>query len=175
MTFPAYAAAALVLLFGDLNGTPEKRAAQVQMAAQIEIESAWKPEARSRFAAGLAQFTPPTWGDWAPRVGCEGAPETDPECSMLAQYAYMRALLQSKSCRSMHSIAAQWICAWRAYNGGLGYINREVRACATVRGCDPTDPADIERLCTAIRADWACRENLAYAPKIIEAMQRYAR
>ena len=53
------------------------------LAAQIEQESAWNCEARSRYAAGCAQFTQPTWAQYSVEVRptCEGVPPTDPACA----------------------------------------------------------------------------------------------
>jgi len=133
------------------------------IAAQVQVESSWRPDARSRYASGLAQFTAAAWQDWSPRTdpSCAGEQPTDPACAVRAQLQYMGPLL--RACPPAHT-------AWRAYNGGPGWIRRERRACANVPGCDPRQPLHLERMCRAVgRSAAACRENLAY-PRRIEAL-----
>ncbi len=137
-----------------------------QLAAQIQVESAWKPDARSKYAAGLAQFTPATWQDIAPRAdpSCAGKPETDPACSIRSQIVYMRRLLSRY--RSSLTAGDRWAFAWAAYNGGPGWITREKSRCKRKPNCNPSRWwRNVERHC--IRAGWACRENRAYPKKIL--------
>ncbi len=137
-----------------------------QLAAQIQVESAWRPGARSRYAAGLAQFTPATWSDIAPYTepSCVDKPETDPACSVRSQILYMRRLLTRY--RFSATEAEQWAFAWAAYNGGPGWITREKARCNRRPGCSPGRWFDnVERHC--LRANWACRENRAYPRKIL--------
>ncbi len=136
--------------------------------AQVTVESAWRPDARSRWAAGLAQFTPPTWGDIAPLTDppCDGAAETDPACSIRAQIVYMVRLLRRYGDSDRR---ARWAFAQAAYNGGAGWISREKKVCARRLGCDPAGWFDhVERHC--VRAGWACEENRAYPRKIVRAL-----
>lgn len=139
------------------------------LAAQIEVESAWRPEARSEYAAGLAQFTPPTWGDVAPRTrpSCASAEPTDPACSIRAQIHYMAALQ-----RSLAAARTPRLHALSAYNGGLGWVRREMRECAKRRRCDPYDWDDLRLVC--VRSKWACAENKAYPDKVMERVRSYA-
>ena len=138
--------------------------ARVYYISQIWTESAWRPEARSRFAAGLAQFTPPTWGDIAPRTApsCAGVPETDPACSIRAQVVYMRVLR-----RPFVGLDDAWAFAQAGYNGGAGWIRRERRICAALPFCDPRRWwGHVEEQCHPDRADWACEENREYPRRI---------
>lgn len=139
-----------------------------QLRAQITVESAWRPDVCSRFACGLAQFTPATWGDIAPltRPSCADQQETDPACSIRAQIVYMQRLLRRYTDSERRD---QWAFAWAAYNGGAGWISREKRQCRKRPGCDPARwYANVADQC--IRAAWACRENRAYPRKIERAM-----
>ena len=139
-----------------------------QFAAQVQTESAWRPDAHSKYAAGLAQFTPPTWGDIAPATvpSCAGQPEIDPTCSLRAQNLYMLRLLRKFGDSPP---ADKWAFAWASYNGGYGWIRREKYNCKMAVGCDPRRWwGHVARQC--IRADWACKENRAYPDKILRAM-----
>lgn len=137
-------------------------------AAQIEQESAWRPTAASKYAKGLAQFTPPTWGDIAPLTdpSCVDKPETDPACSVRAQLLYMERLK-----RSVAKVDAPRLQAFRAYNGGLGWLRREQRRCAEKPRCNPYSYQDLLDVC--VRADWACRENQEYPGRIAAKEPKY--
>ena len=139
------------------------------LAAQIEVESAWRPHARSKYAAGLAQFTPSTWQDISPATlpSCEGVAVTNPPCSIRAQLVYMRRLEHA-----VRRTEDPLVLAARAYNGGLGWIRREQRLCSTIAGCNPNSAASLDAVC--IRADWACKENLAYPGKILARQPKYS-
>ena len=142
-----------------------------QLAAQVQVESAWRPEARSKYAAGLAQFTPPTWGDVAPATvpSCADQPETDPACSLRAQHLYMRQLMRLFGDSPARD---RWAFTWASYNGGYGWIRREKYRCSLAVGCDPRRWwGHVARHC--IRADWACTENRAYPDKILRAMPAF--
>ena len=139
-----------------------------QMAAQVQVESAWRPEARSKYAAGLAQFTPPTWGDIAPATvpSCSDQTGTDPACSLRAQNLYMSRLL---GLFSDSPAPDRWAFAWASYNGGYGWIRREKYKCKLAVRCDPRRWwGHVAKYC--IRADWACSENRSYPDKILRAM-----
>ena len=73
--------------------------------------------------------------------------------------------------KSVDSYKDRWRFAWAAYNGGPGWINREIRKCKTIAGCNPyVWTGNVESIC--FRAAWACKENRAYPKKIIRAMER---
>ena len=137
-----------------------------QLAAQIDVESNWRPAAQSKYATGRAQFTPPTWRDIAPYTSpsCSGKPETDPACSIRSQIVYMRRLMHRY--RYAATPADQWAFAWAAYNGGPGWIKKENARCRRRPGCSPSRWwGHVAKRC--IRADWACRENWDYPKKIL--------
>ena len=134
--------------------------------AQITQESAWDPNARSKFAAGLSQFTPPTWADISPHTdpSCAGQPETDPACSIRSQIVYDRRLMHRY--RRAATPRDRWAFTLAAYNGGPGWISREKRRCRRAPGCAPARWFHhVERHC--LRAAWACRENRAYPRRIL--------
>ena len=142
-----------------------------QLHAQITVESAWRPNACSIYACGLAQFTLPTWGDIAPLTNpsCAEIDYKDPECSVRSQIVYMKRLLRRYD--DADSFRDRWIFAWAAYNGGPGHISKEKRKCRAIIGCDPGKWEDnVKDICD--RADWACDENRQYPDKIIREMRR---
>ncbi len=161
----------LIAIFERETDRPFAINARQQLAAQISVESAWRPNACSQYACGLAQFTAPTWDDISPytKPSCEGVDYRDPACSIRSQIVYMRRLLYRY--RGSASRTDQWAMAWAAYNGGPGWIDKERRRCRSVAGCDPTQYFQhVQDEC--IRAEWACRENTAYPGKILRAMDR---
>jgi len=135
---------------------------------QVTVESHWRPEARSRFACGLGQFTEATQGDEYPRTNpsCEGVDCTEPSCSVRALISYMDRLRIA-----FRKTLEPWPFAQASYNGGAGWIRREQRKCRETEGCDPRLYFDnVQNQC--IRAEWACRENTKYAEKIIREMRK---
>ena len=133
-------------------------------AAQVHQESLWNQDARSRYAGGLAQFTPPT-ANWlpsvAPQVG-EPAP-FEPEWALHALAAYdlhlWRRIDAATACDRMAMTLS-------AYNGGLGWLNRDKRL-AEASGLDPARWWDHVEAVNAGRAPWAIRENRGYPRRIL--------
>lgn len=145
------------------------------LAAQIDVESRWRPDARSPVGAlGIAQFMPSTAEDMAARHrACAPANPLDPEWSFRCRDRYMRSLLAAiQPLAGGLEECAQWTFALRAYNGGLGWINRD-RRLAQARGLDPDDPAQVASV-NAGRHAAAFRENTEYAPKIHRLAPRYS-
>ena len=144
--------------------------------AMIETESAFKVYAESPFAQGLAQFTPPTRGDWWPRIPeCAGLLDQpfDPRCAILAMHAYMQWLVRRSLAMTQDEESAL-VMARRAYNGGLGWQMREHKLCLATPGCDPDSWRHLLALCQeAGRSEAACRENSHYPVKIARAEKRY--
>lgn len=120
------------------------------MAAQVHQESAWRPDARSPYAHGLAQFTPDT-AEWISGMDAAlaGADTGNPVWSLRALARYNRWLYARVPDR--RNDCAQWTQTLRAYNGGLGWIKKEAAS---------------GKPCEAFRSAANCRENLSY-PKLI--------
>lgn len=136
-------------------------------AAQIRQESNWNPNARSPYAAGLTQFTPGT-SKWIsakyPELseGFFSGPDKrlDWKWSIRAMVRYDH-YLYIKLGESRRHIARQsdlWNLTLRAYNGGLGWIQKELRSCRTM---------DF-RCCRRYRRKSACRENIGYPKAILD-------
>lgn len=138
-------------------------------AAQIHQESAWRPEARSKFAGGLAQFTPDT-ADWISQkyASSLGANQPfNPSWALRALVTYDNYL--------WHAIEAADDCermamTLSAYNGGLGWVRRDA-ALARQAGADPTRWFDSVEHYTR-RADWAKAENRGYPRRILLKLER---
>ena len=133
-----------------------------ELHAQTTVESRWDTQAESPVGAkGAHQFMPATWGDEAPKVGCNEEPPTDGVCSSAAQTNFMRRLL-NRFDGSIQNAAA-------AYNAGAGWILKEQNLCALALDCDPTQYiGHVERFCSkAGRAPWACAQTSKYARSIV--------
>lgn len=107
------------------------------LAAQVHQESLWRPQAKSLYARGLTQFTPDTerWiqQKYGYELGAGGA--LDPAWALRAQSRYMYDLFRQTGGRNeCHAM----LFAAMAYNGGLGWVNRD-RALAQKMGDDPLD------------------------------------
>ena len=164
--------AALLAIFGAEVESAGVEEWERQLHGQITVESAWRPNAVSPAgAAGLTQFMRPTWADIAPYTSpsCDGIDRTDPACSVRAQIVYMGRL--RRIYRDANSARDQWALAWAAYNGGMGNLRKERRACRRRVGCDPDVWYDsLEHVCK--RSESACHENRNYPRRIEAAMDR---
>lgn len=177
-------AAALLLLFStfvaqaagfppaaDQYRRPLTREAQMQwglsapvarFAAQVHQESGWRADAKSAYAAGLAQFTPAT-ADWIaklyPRELGDGAPYS-PAWALRALVTYDRWLYDRVRGATE---CDRWWFVLRAYNGGLGHVQAEARLAACSLHRESVDVA-----CgRAKRAATHCAENLGYPRRIL--------
>jgi soluble lytic murein transglycosylase-like protein len=137
-------------------------------AGQIEQESAWNPRACSAYACGLAQFTPATAADIAPRLN--GNDVFNPAWSIRALVLYDHDLygevgFATRACD-------RWAFTLSAYNGGLGNVHRDQSLCRDT--CDPSrwfGNVELQSKRTAI----AFKENRAYPETILFKRQlRYA-
>lgn len=144
-------------------------------AAQIQQESAWRPNAESPYAQGLTQFTPPTRGDIYPqtRPSCEFASPYDPACSVRAQILYMTRFIKNYAWAA--TMRDRQAFALAAYNGGGGkWFKMERRKCRQDSRCSPSrwwgNVAD-----KCVRATWACKENREYPDRIFRYEPRYRR
>lgn len=144
------------------------------LAGHIEQESACNPNARSRVGAlGLAQFMPATAADMAkfhPSV-CSPANPFDPRWAIQCKDRYLHSLRRSfqdlPTCSS-------WTFALRSYNGGLGWINRELRLCMTTHPCAGCcyEP-EVLALYNAGRSRANFIENTEYVPRILARSTKY--
>jgi soluble lytic murein transglycosylase-like protein len=135
-----------------------------RFGAQVHQESAWRSGAQSKYAAGLAQFTPGTSQDMA-RIypkDLEGkATPLDPWWALRAMVLYMKRLRDGLSNFGEDAHAAALV----SYNGGGGWLLRERKAAARA-GADPQRWfGQVEHHC--LRAQWACEESRNYPRKIL--------
>lgn len=136
------------------------------MAGQVHQESGWRPEARSPYAHGLAQFTPDT-AEWiaGQDAALAGADTGNPVWALRALARYDRWLHDRIPASS--NACDRWWGALRGYNGGLGHWLKEARLAAPA-----TDRGAIDAHCgRASRAAVHCRENLAYLRVILTRWQ----
>jgi predicted transglutaminase-like cysteine proteinase len=134
-----------------------------RFAAQVHQESGWRADAKSKYASGLAQFTPAT-ADWIAQVypvEFDGiAAPYSPKWALRALVIYDRHLyVRTKG----HTDCDRWWFTLRKYNGGAGHIAAESRNAA-----DPLDRAAVDAVCgTAKRSVKHCPENTGYPRKIL--------
>lgn len=132
------------------------------MAAQVHQESGWRPDARSAYAHGLAQFTPDT-AEWiaGQDAALAGADTGNPVWALRALARYDK-WLHDRVTPAGNAACDRWWGALRGYNGGLGHWLKEARLAAP-----STDRGAIDAQCgRASRHVSHCRENLAY-PRLI--------
>lgn len=145
-------------------------ASPARLAAQLHQESGWRPDARSAYAVGMAQFTPQT-AAWLPSV-CPGLGDFDPwDAAQAVRGAacYDRYLYERQTPMSVAlDPCTRWVYTLRAYNGGAGWLLRERRA-ARAAGADPDDWQIVERY--RLRARWAHQENTAYPHRILMVLE----
>lgn len=94
------------------------------LAGQITQESSWNPDAKSKFADGLAQFTPKT-AEWISGVYKELGPSAplNPQWAMRAMIRYDKRL--HDGVKVADTECDRWKFALSDYNGGSG--RREAR------------------------------------------------
>lgn len=145
-------------------------------AGQIHQESAWRTNAQSRYADGLAQFTPKT-AEWItsiyPKALGDNAAPFSPHWALTAMVLYDRRLYGAVDAATA---CDRWAFALSAYNGGLGWVYRDKRLCDDAEGCDGNRWWDNVEHHTN-RADWAQHENRDYPRRILyrhEPMYRRA-
>ncbi|MEX0732861.1 MAG: transglycosylase SLT domain-containing protein [Aquisalimonadaceae bacterium] len=154
-------------------------------AAQIHQESAWRPDARSPYAYGLAQFTPDTaawiveaYPDLYTTREAEAAPGGEnpagvgaapysPTWAMRAMLRYNKHLLDRVKPWYARDVPRcdRWAFALAGYNGGPGWLPRD-RRLAYAGGADPDLWWGHVEHYTA-RADWAREENRGYPRRIL--------
>lgn len=88
------------------------------LAAQLDTESQWNPNAKSPVGAGgLAQFMPDTWAKYS-----HGKPVTDPIASIRAQGEYLRDLHKDVAAVAKSSKTSEADLVFAAYNAGPGAV-----------------------------------------------------
>jgi hypothetical protein len=137
---------------------------------QVHQESRWKATARSAFASGMSQFTPPT-AEWIQRLYAadlqdfcaeRGGCPSDPRWALRALVLYDRRLWQGQADTDA---ADRLAFALVGYNGGAGWVARERRRCQTLSACTSTRWfGQVELVC--VRGPAACRESREY-PRLI--------
>lgn len=134
-------------------------------AAQIHQESLWRPNAKSRFAAGLAQFTPDTarWiaGAYPAELGSDQPYNTAWALRALVRYdRHLHARLAGvDECSHMALVLA-------SYNGGLGWVQRDQKLTTQRGGNRLIWFGQVEKH-NAGRARWAYEENRGYPRAIL--------
>jgi soluble lytic murein transglycosylase-like protein len=164
VVIPAHSAPYRIKLQREVTSAFGLTAPVARFAAQIHQESGWRPDARSPFAKGLTQFTPPT-AEWIAQAYPALHPPDpwDPHWAIRAQVTYMRHLL-----RQVQPAASEcdlWAFALSAYNGGGGWVRRD-RRLAESAGADPERWFGHVELHTR-RAAWARDENREYVRRIL--------
>lgn len=134
-----------------------------RFAAQVHQESGWNAQAKSKYADGLAQFTPAT-ADWIAQVypaEFDGiAAPYSPKWALRALVIYDRHLYVRTP---GHTECDRWHLTLRKYNGGAGHILAEARNAA-----DPLDHKSVAAACgTARRSVKHCPESLGYPQRIL--------
>lgn len=142
------------------------------MAAQIEQESAWRPGICSPYACGLTQFTPST-AAWISGLEPElqGGNRFNPAWAIRAMVFYDYLLYNRVPAAA--DDCARWAYTLSSYNGGLGWLQRDVTLCRRTQGCDPRQWWGNVAL-RSKRAPWALKENRGYPFKILRNQSTYS-
>lgn len=134
------------------------------LAGLIHQESRWNPNAKSPVGAqGIAQFMPAT-ANWMPEIYPvlgEAAPY-DPRWSIRASVLYTHWLNQRVNAANS---CERWAMVLSAYNGGLGWVNRDKKL-ALASGANPLVWFNSVEQYNAGRSAANYRENRHY-PRII--------
>lgn len=135
--------------------------------AQVHQESRWKATAKSKYASGLAQFTPATAADYSLLLPAEVRAQCPSRagCPTSPNWAIHALSLYDYNLHRRHAWAAtaddRWRLALAAYNGGAGWIIKE-----RARANNSTRWADIVEAC--MRKAEFCKENREYPVVILE-------
>lgn len=136
------------------------------LAGQVHQESRWRSQARSPAGAqGIAQFMPAT-ADWMAELypnSLGPAQPYNPGWALRAMVAYDRWLYTRNQASSD---CDRWAFALSAYNGGLGWVNRD-RVLASAKGADKLAWFDSVERHNAGRSAANFRENRHYPRAIL--------
>lgn len=143
-----------------------------RIAAQLHQESMWRPDASSKYAEGLAQFTPRT-ADWLPTV-CPELGAFDPwDASQAIRGAACYDKWLYKRVRGATE-CDRWAFTLSAYNGGLAWVQRDQDVAASA-GADPVRWFGHVSAHSS-RAAWAIAENRSYVDRVLLRLEpAYAR
>lgn len=134
-------------------------------AAQVHQESAWRPDAVSHVGAqGLAQFMPATT-QWIAGLHPDLASQQpyNPAWALRALVTYDRWLSQRIQARGP---CEKWAFVLSAYNGGLGWVQKDTRQ-ASAKGADKLAWFDSVERHNAGRSAANFRENRNYPRAIL--------
>lgn len=136
------------------------------LAAQVHQESTWRANARSQVGAqGLAQFMPTT-SAWMAQLypNTLGANQPlNPGWALRALVTYDRWLSQRIQARGP---CEKWAFVLSAYNGGLGWVQKDTRQ-ASAKGADKLAWFDSVERHNAGRSTANFRENRNYPRAIL--------
>lgn len=142
-----------------------------RFAGQIHQESYWNPLAKSKYAAGLSQFTPAT-AEWisGKYKELESNDVLSPKWAIAALVRYDH-FLYARADGSAE--CDRWAFALSGYNGGETWRKRDQALCA---GQDHGDHCDPERWFGNVehhsnRANWAIKENRGYVERILTDLE----
>lgn len=132
------------------------------LAAQLEAESSWNPNAQSPAGAvGLAQFMPGTWDAYG-----EGSP-TDPKAAIKAQGNYMGTLMDSMKSLADKTGEDVIALALAAYNAGPPAVQQ-------YGGVPPYKETQeyVQKIPAAAQATFAgdCTPQTSDDPSVVEAL-----
>ena len=141
--------------------------ALARIAAQIHQESVWDAKAKSKYAQGMAQFTPDT-AQWlqgvCPEIG--DADPWDPNWSMRAAVCYDHWLYTRAGGKTE---CDRWAFTLSSYNGGLEWLRRDQQR-ASASGADPARWFSNVELYSA-RSAAARAENRNYVRIILRTLE----
>jgi soluble lytic murein transglycosylase-like protein len=140
-------------------------------AGQIHQESGWHPDAVSPVgASGLAQFMPSTatWISGTYDTRGDNQP-TNPAWAIRALVQYDKWLYDRVPPARSHCERMAFVLS--SYNGGLGWLQRDVNLART-KGADPQSWFDYVEKFNGGRSDAAFRENRGYPRRILLELER---
>lgn len=143
--------------------------------AQVHQESRFQADARSRYALGLAQFTPATAQDAQARFPALQLLCPSPAgCPLNPQWALRALVLWDRHLYERRSFARgeeRWGFMLADYNGGAQWIERERAYCQVSGQCSPQRYfGEVQQACgksSPARSPEACRENTQYPERIL--------
>jgi soluble lytic murein transglycosylase-like protein len=135
--------------------------------SQVHQESRWDPEAKSKYASGLSQFTPST-AEWISKLYPKDLGENnplDPKWALRALVRYDKRLFDGAAYAILEN--DRWGFALSGYNGGAGWVAKDRKLCYDAPCCCNQNRwfGHVEQFSN--RANWAIKENRDYIIKIL--------